>query len=46
MQNLYCIMDVCARTFEQMQADRDDQSVRHLDEIKRILDKKEPDYRD
>ena len=38
--------DVCARTFEQMQADRDDQSVRHLDEIKRILDKEEPDYRD
>ena len=38
--------DVCARTFEQMQADRDDQSVRHLDEIKRILAKEEPDYRD
>ena len=32
--------DVCARTFEQMQADRDDQSVRHLDEIKRILARK------
>ena len=38
--------DVCARTFEQMQADRDDQSIRHLSEIKRILDKEEPDYRE
>lgn len=38
--------DVCAHTFEQMQADRDDQSMRHLSEIKRILDKEEPDYRD
>ena len=38
--------DVCARTFEQMQTDRDDQSMRHLSEIKRILDKEEPDYRD
>lgn len=38
--------DICAHTFEQMQADRDDQSQRHLSEIKRILDKEEPDYRD
>ena len=38
--------DVCAMTFEQMQADRDDQAMRHLAEIKRILDKEEPDYRD
>ena len=37
--------DVCARTFEQMQADRDDQSVRHLDEIKRIPQGR-TDYRD
>lgn len=38
--------DVCASTFEQMQADRDDQATRFLAEIKRILDKEEPDYRD
>ena len=38
--------DVCARTFEQMQDDRDDQSVRHLAEIKRILNKEEPDYKE
>ena len=37
--------DICARTFHQMQDDRDDQSARHLCEIKRILDKEEPDYR-
>ena len=38
--------DICATTFEQMQADRDDQAIRHLAEIKRILDKEEPDYRE
>jgi hypothetical protein len=38
--------DVCASTFEQMQADRDDQASRFLAEIKRILDKEEPDYKD
>ena len=38
--------DICANTFEQMQADRDDQAMRHLAEIKRILDKEEPDYRE
>ncbi|MBC8242295.1 MAG: aldolase [Alphaproteobacteria bacterium] len=38
--------DVCASTFEQMQADRDDQSSRFLAEIKRILDREEPDYKD
>ena len=38
--------DICANTFEQMQADRDDQAIRHLAEIKRILDKEEPDYRE
>ena len=36
--------DVAAYTHEQMQKDRDDQSSRHFNEIKRILDKDEPDY--
>ena len=36
--------DVAAYTHEQMQKDRDDQSSRHFSEIKRILDKDEPDY--
>ena len=38
--------DICAITFEQMQADRDDQAKQHLSEIKRILDKEEPDYKE
>ena len=38
--------DVCAATFEQMQEDRDDQATRHLAEIKRILDKEQPDYKE
>ena len=38
--------DICANTFEKMQADRDDQAIRHLAEIKRILDKEEPEYRE
>ena len=29
-----------------MQADRDDQATRFLAEIKRLLDKEEPDYAD
>ncbi len=37
---------VCAATFEQMQEDRDDQATRHLAEIKRILDKEQPDYKE
>ena len=46
-RELLCIPeDICVRTFEQMQTDRDDQSKRFLEEIKRILDKEEPDYRD
>ena len=36
--------DVAAHTHEQMQKDRDDQSSRHFNEIKRILEKDEPDY--
>jgi ribulose-5-phosphate 4-epimerase/fuculose-1-phosphate aldolase len=35
---------VCETTFQQMQADRDDQASRFLAEIKRLLDKEEPDY--
>lgn len=38
--------NVCASTFKQMQADRDDQATRFLAEIKRILDKEEPDYQE
>ena len=38
--------DICARTFIQMQLDRDDQSIRFLGEIKRILNKEEPEYKD
>ena len=37
---------VCETTFQQMQADRDDQATRFLAEIKRLLDKEEPDYAD
>lgn len=35
---------VCEMTFQQMQADRDDQATRFLSEIKRLLDKEAPDY--
>ena len=38
--------NVCASTFKQMQADRDDHATRFLAEIKRILDKEEPDYQE
>ena len=35
---------VAEYTHAQMQGDRDDQSSRHFMEIRRILDKEEPDY--
>ena len=36
--------EVAEYTHAQMQGDRDDQSSRHFMEIRRILDKEEPDY--
>jgi ribulose-5-phosphate 4-epimerase/fuculose-1-phosphate aldolase len=36
--------EVAEYTYTQMQGDRDDQSSRHFMEIRRILDKEEPDY--
>lgn len=36
--------DVAQHTFEQMQADRDDQANHHFAAMKRILDREEPDY--
>ena len=35
---------VARRTFAQMQADRDDQAVRHFAEMQRLLERDEPDY--